>query len=126
MKKFYTWLMACLITSLPVLADETDVTAKYIKNPSFESQFNSWTQTNLKTQKNTSFTLKHGTYYVEKWVSSGSKVGNAEIYQTISKLPAGQYRLQAAAQNIQQEKTTKQTGAWIYAGSAKTTVHFTI
>lgn len=122
MKKFYTWLMACLITSLPVIADETDVTAKYIKNPSFESQFNSWTQTNLQTQKNTSFTLKHGTYYVEKWVSSGSKVGNAEIYQTISKLPAGQYRLQAAAQNIQQEKTTKQTGAWIYAGSAKTTV----
>ena len=99
------------------------MTTKYLKNPSFENKFTSWTQTNLQTQSNTSFTLKAGSIYVEKWVSQGSRVGSAAIYQKLSKLPAGQYRLQAVAQNIQQgSASAKQTGAVIYAGTATTTV----
>ena len=128
MKKLYAFLAACVMASIPFFAnaEETDVTTKYLRNPSFESKFTSWTQTNMQTQTNTSFTLKAGNTYVEKWVDRGSKVGSAEIYQTLSKLPAGQYRLQAAAHNIQQESaTTKQTGAVLYAGTAKTTVTLT-
>ena len=109
-----------------ISADEPMNQTKLIKNPSFENGFTSWTQTNMQTQTNSSFELKAGNTYVEKWTDRGSRVGNAEVYQTLSKLPAGQYRLQAAAHNIQQEKaSTKQTGAVIYAGTAKTTVTVT-
>lgn len=128
MKKIYAFVLACLYASLTSfsLAEETNVTSKYLKNPSFENKFTGWTQTNMQTQTNTSFTLKAGTTYVEKWVSQGSRVGTAAVYQTLSKLPAGQYRLQAVAQNIQQgSATTKQTGAVLYAGSEKTTVNVT-
>lgn len=128
MKKIYAFVLACLYASLTSfsLAEETNVTSKYLKNPSFENKFTGWTQTNMQTQTNTSFTLKAGTTYVEKWVSQGSRVGTAAVYQTLSKLPAGQYRLQAVAHNIQQgSATTKQTGAVLYAGSEKTTVNVT-
>lgn len=127
MKRLYAIFLACLFAAIPfnTFADEVDVTSKYLKNASFENGFTNWTQTDFKTQNNTSFTLKAGSYYVEKWVSSG-KVGNAEVYQTLSNLPAGQYRLQAAAHNIQQSNAdAAQTGAVIYAGSEKTKVTVT-
>ena len=128
MKKIYTAFMAAamLLLSSSVAAQETDVTAKYLKNPSFENSFTNWTQTNFQTQTNGYFTLTAGKTYIEKWTDRGGKVGNAEVYQTLSKLPAGQYRLQVAAHNIQQDnETAKQTGAWIYAGTEKTTVTVT-
>lgn len=128
MKKIYTVVVAVVMTILPgfVFADETDVTTKYLKNPSFESKFTSWTQTNMQTQTNKGFELTAGNIYVEKWVDRGSSVGSCEIYQTLSKLPAGQYRLQAAAHNIQQDNATKaQTGAYIYAGTTRQTVTVT-
>ena len=60
MKKIYAFVLACLYASLTSfsLAEETNVTSKYLKNPSFENKFTGWTQTNLQTQTNTSFTLK--------------------------------------------------------------------
>lgn len=125
MKKPNTLLFAAVLAILPLLsfAEETNVTAKYIKNPGFESQFTYWTQSSMQTQNNTSFTLKVGSYYVEKWVDSGGNAGNAEVSQTISKLQAGQYRLQAVAQNLQVSTSDKQTGAWIYAGATKIPVN---
>lgn len=110
---------------LNTFADEKDVTAKYLKNASFESGFNNWTQTDMQTQKNDAFKLKAGNTFVEKWVGSG-KVGSGEVYQTISNLPAGQYRLQAAAHNIQQSnEDAAQTGAYLFAGNEKTKVTVT-
>lgn len=133
MKKLFYSLILCglaLVTTQlqaatdgVISADEPVNQTNLIKNPSFENGFTNWTQSNMQTQTNTSFTLKHGNTYVEKWTSGGSKVGNAEVYQTLSKLPAGQYRLQAEAQNIQQDHpTTKQSGAVIYAGTTRITV----
>ena len=124
MRTFYSFVAACLLAgfALPAWAD-TNVTTRYVKNASFESGFNNWTQANMQTQTNTSFTLKAGNTYVEKWVSKGSRVGSASIYQTLTNLTAGNYRLQVAAQNIQQDNATAaQTGAYIYAGSERTTV----
>ena len=125
MNKFYSFVAACFVAACTFTAEaeETNVTNRYIKNPSFENGFTSWTQTNMQTQTNTNFTKKAGTIYVEKWVDRGSKVGSCEVYQTLSSLPAGSYRLTVTAQNIQQDSpTAAQTGAYIYAGSSRTTV----
>ena len=128
MKRLYALMFAFSLVHISsgVFADETNVTARYVKNASFENKFTNWTQSGMQLQTNTSFTLKVGSTYVEKWVDRGSRVGSAEIYQTLSKLPAGQYRLQVAAHNIQQESaSTAQTGAYVYAGSVQTTVTIT-
>ena len=127
MRTFYSFVAACLLAGFAIPAwAVTNVTARYVKNASFEYGFNNWTQTNMKTQNNTSFTLRSGNNYVEKWVNKGSRVGNAAVFQTLYNMPAGNYRLQVAAQNIQQDNVTAaQTGAYIYAGTARTTVTVT-
>lgn len=108
---------------------------KYIQNPSFETMNSDgsntpagWTLSNMAAQSNSVF-AKSGTYYMENWVNIGSKVGNAYIKQTLSNLPAGNYKLSAKALNIQQTGSNStansgsaQTGAYIYAGNAKTAI----
>ncbi len=102
------------ITSLA----QTDVTNKFIKDPSFEKKGEGWTIANLKSQTNTSFTKKKGSVYMEKWTGQGNAVGNGSAVQTLTGLAAGKYRLTAAAQNIQQGAASDaQTGASIYAGT---------
>ena len=97
-----------------------DYTA-YITNPSFEDSTNGWTVANMQAQSNSSFTKKSGSYYVEKWTSSGS-VGDGSVRQTIA-IPNGKYILTAAAQNLTQSSTTKKnTGAYIFAGDKQTVV----
>lgn len=99
-----------------------DVT-RLILNPSFESGFDNWTQSAMALQSNASFTKKAGGSYVEKWVAAGNAVGNASIKQTVS-LPNGVYKLVVAAQNMNQNSTSQKcTGAYIYAGTDKTTVY---
>lgn len=118
-----------LLMSAPVTAvwaqQPTDVTSKYIANPSFEvNGTNGWVAASLATQTNTSFTKKHGNTYLEKWVSSGS-AGNASVLQTIENLAPGKYTLTVAAQNQNQSDKTKEcTGVTIFAGSASTKVTF--
>lgn len=104
------------------------VVSGLIVNPSFENDVNGWTVHNMVTQSNNVFSKKQGTYYLESWVSRGSKLANASVSQTIS-LPSGNYRLSAYALHIQQDadNSTKnlgaaQKGAYIFAGSAQTTV----
>lgn len=111
----------CFGLATVLYADDVVMT-NYILNPSFESGTTDWTVSNMKVQSNNSFTKKQGTNYLERWVSSGA-AGTCSVTQKIQALPAGQYRLTAAAQNIQQDSpTTAQTGATITAGSAATTV----
>lgn len=106
-----------------VLYADDVVMTNYILNPSFESGTTDWTVSNMKVQSNNSFTKKQGTNYLERWVDKGNAAGTCSVTQKIQALPAGQYRLTAAAQNIQQDSpTTAQTGATITAGSAATTV----
>lgn len=97
--------------------------SSYLVNPSFEEGFTGWTNVNLASQSNTSFSKKKGTYYVEKWVGSGS-VGSASVIQTIKALPNGVYKLTVAAQNYTQSNTSKKnTGAYIFAADQQTTVY---
>ena len=96
----------------------------YITNPSFETgDFTGWTVTGMGLQGNSVFSIKQGNNYVERWTGRGGSVGDARLSQTLRQLPAGRYRLKAAAQNIQ-EGTPKaaQTGAWLFAGTNTETV----
>ena len=94
-----------------------------IVNPSFESGFDGWENSDFVRQSNNSFSLKNGTYYIEKWTSVGNKVGSASVSQTINGLPNGKYRMTVASGNIQQSSSnnqvnsgsTPQTGAYIFA-----------
>ena len=90
-----------------------------ITNPSFETgDLTGWTNTGMGVQGNNVFSIKQGTWYVERWTGRGSAVGDARLSQKLMNMPAGRYRLTAAAQNIQEDTPTRaQTGAWIFAGT---------
>ncbi|MBQ6800900.1 MAG: hypothetical protein IJP08_07335 [Bacteroidaceae bacterium] len=111
-------------------AMQADQTSR-IQNPSFETNgLTGWTVNNMATQSNSVFSLKHGTYYVETWVSIGQKIADASVKQTLKKLPQGNYTLTANALHIQQtgsssttNQGTAQTGVYLFAGLAKTPVN---
>ena len=116
-----------LLTSLCIFAgvseDNPEDCTSYIVNPDFENSTNGWKNASFSHASNGNFSLHHGSYFLEKWVSSGA-VGNASISQVLSSLPIGKYKLTAAAQNLDQQNTTaKKTGAVIYAGDQKTNVY---
>ncbi len=95
-----------------------------ITNPSFENGVKGWLSSELSVQGNSSFTLRDGKVYLEKWVGSGSAAGNASIKQTLKGLPVGKYRLTVAGQNMDQNnKTAKKNGMYIFAGTAQTSVY---
>ena len=94
---------------------------QFILNPSFENGTTDWTVKDLSPMDNTFFE-KDGKYYLEKWTGTSSSVGSASATQDLSFLPAGNYRLTARAQNINQDNSDVQTGAVIFAGSNSTTV----
>lgn len=83
----------------------------------------------MSRQSNSVFSIKKGTYYIETWVSIGQKIADVSVSQTLANLPKGSYKLQAAALHIQQSgnnstsnKGAAQTGAYLFAGNAKTEV----
>ena len=105
-------------------AEPFDVTS-YIVNPDFENGTNGWVNISLTHASNKNFSLHKGGYFLEKWVSSGA-VGNASVSQVIKNLPNGQYKLTAAAQNLNQQAghgNDKNAGAVIYAGSQEEPVY---
>ena len=113
----------CLFAQDEISEENPKDCTSYISNPSFEEGFADWTQESLQAQTNSSFEMKAGNTYVEKWTSSGNSVGNASVKQTLQNLPNGLYKLTVAAMNYSQDnKTKKNTGAYIFAGKAKTTV----
>lgn len=83
-----------------------------IANPSFENGFTSWTNNGMATQSNTSFGLKDSSTYVEKWEPNGT----FSVSQTITAIPAGVYRISAAA------LARGVTSAKVYAGGVETAV----
>ena len=96
---------------------------EYIANPSFEDGTKGWTCDGLVTQTNSSFKKKAGSTYIEKWVSSGNKVGDASVSQTIT-LPNGVYILTVGAQNLNQASSTQKcTGVVIFADDSETDVY---
>lgn len=113
--------LVAAMTAGTVNAEDFDLT-DLITNPSFESGFSGWTQSGMQTQNNTTFSLKEGKTYVERWVSKGNKAGDCSVTQTVSGLLPGDYTLKAGAQNIQQDDQTAQTGVVIFAGDNTTDV----
>ena len=110
-------LCGCLLASA-----QTDYTSR-ITNPSFEQDANGWQHKGMSVQGNSVFSIKQGQKYMEKWTGRGGAVGDGYLMQELSNLPPGNYKLTAAAQNIQEDTpTAAQTGAWIFAGEKKTTV----
>jgi len=100
-----------------------DVT-RLVTNPSFEYGWDGWSGWNIQLQTNTSFTLKHGSTYVEKWTGRGGTIGNSGIQQMIKNMEPGTYILKAAAQNIQEDTPTqKLTGAWLVGNQSRTPVY---
>ena len=98
-----------------------DVT-ELIANPSFESGNDGWQFDGMGTQGNSDF-RKVGNTYAETWTEWGSKVHDAKIWQTLTNLPNGRYKLTAVAQNIQQgSPNAKQTGAYVFANESRTEV----
>ena len=93
-----------------------------IVNPSFEQKTEGWTVEGLVSQTNTSFTQKKGSTYLEKWTGAGGRIGDASVMQTIIGLDKGIYKLKVAAQNIQQNSSATQSGAWIVANDSKVDV----
>ena len=101
----------------------TQAQSQWVKNGSFEEGLKDWTYSNLETKDNKSFECLDGELFIERWVSSSSQAGNFNLEQTVTGLPLGEYTLTIAAQNIKQNATsTRQTGAWIFAGECKESV----
>ena len=92
-----------------------------ITNPSFESGNDGWQFSGMGTQGNNAF-RKVGNTYAETWTWSGG-VSDSKLWQNLTDLPNGRYKLTAVAQNIQESNpNAKQTGAYIFAGDMRTEV----
>ena len=87
-----------------------------LTNPSFEDGTDGWTVDGMGTQGNSVFSIKAGSTYMERWTGKGNKVGDGSVVQTLKDLPIGRYQLKVAAQNIQEDASSRaQKGAWIVA-----------
>lgn len=102
-----------LSKSITVNASNSNDATSSIVNPSFElGNMNGWTNPDgFVIQTNTSLPGKQGTYYSEKWKSSGS--WTAKLSQTLTGLPNGFYKL--TANTLNNPNTTG--NAYIYANS---------
>lgn len=95
-----------------------DITS-IIVNPSFEvSATSGWTNVGgFVGQTNTSFPLKAGNTYVEKWKSSGNWTG-LKLSQVIADIPNGIYSMSAAALN----HPNTVGGAFVYVNAERAEV----
>ena len=91
-----------------------------ITNPSFENSLTNWTNSGFSSQTNTSFELKNGSTYAEKW--SGSALSNSSLSQLLTDLPDGVYSLKVAA-NASISGSPNTTGTYIFAGNNETEVN---
>ena len=123
LKKLHLILLLAILATTVSAQGQQNVT-KYITNPSFENSTTGWVVSGLGSQTNNEFPKKDGAVYIEKWVGSGNSVGNGSARQTLSNLPMGVYRLTVGAQNLDQKDTSRKcSGAYIFAGTKKTTVY---
>ena len=96
---------------------------EFVLNPSFESGNDGWQFSGMGTQGNSDF-RKVGNTYAETWSEWGSSVHDAKLWQKLTALPNGRYKLTAVAQNIQQNNTSaKQKGCYIFANDSRTEVN---
>lgn len=90
-----------------------------ISDPSFENGGNGWKFEGMGTQGNNDF-RKVGNTYAEKWCERGRGVDDAKLWQTLTDLPNGRYRVTVVAQNIQQDSpNSSQRGCYLFADNAQ-------
>ena len=122
-KPFLFFIFYFLITFLSVSA-QTDVTSSII-NPEFDGQgLGGWKNNGFWTQTNADFPKKSNYAYAERWVSSASRIPDSYLFQSLTSLQNGKYRLTAAAQNLKQnQSTTNQLGAYLVGNENTTPVY---
>lgn len=116
-------LEAMTVYRLHLASPENPMDAtELIVNPSFESGNDGWQFSGMGTQGNSDF-RKVGNTYAETWSEWGTGAHDAKLWQTLTNLPNGRYKLTAVAQNIQQATPNmQQTGCFIFAGDSRTEV----
>ena len=116
-------LEAMTVYRLHLASPENPMDAtELIVNPSFESGNDGWQFSGMGTQGNSDF-RKVGNTYAETWSEWGTGAHDAKLWQTLTNLPNGRYKITAVAQNIQQATPNKQqTGCFIFAGDSRTEV----
>ncbi len=93
-----------------------------IVSPGFEQNQDRWSGSGFSRQNNGE-AIQKGAYYMEKWVTQESQVGNASLTQNITGIPAGKYLLTVSAQNrAQSDPERENTGAYVFAGDNETVV----
>lgn len=129
MIKLFTWLRRPALGAAMALfavgaagAVDVDFT-DFIVNNSFENGLSGWEQSGMKVQNNTTFPLKAGDNYVEKWVPNTSGADKCKVAQTVADLLPGGYTLTVAAQNLLEGSDALQTGVVIFAGEQTTAVN---
>ena len=108
--------------------DEAYEVTSLITNPSFEDGTTGWVCDGMKTQTNNSFTIKHGSAYLESWLPKGNRLGDCSALQTLKNLPVGRYQLKVNALHVGQGSSetsntgSPQTGANLVAGTSRVVI----
>jgi len=79
-----------IVTGMALKASaQTDVTSTYMENADFGARFAAWVNAGSFTYNTaTTFAGASGEVWMEKWVSSGNRLGsNAGMYQDLKDLP---------------------------------------
>jgi len=98
MKRFNHTVL--LLLTFAVAHAQENVTTRYVENPSFEARFAGWTNSDFCFSINDNFTRKNGIVYMQRQATSGNKIKNADIHQSLIDLPTGTYTLTADCQLI--------------------------
>ncbi len=98
-----------------------------IQNPSFENGFSGWQNNGMQTQNNNEAKAnKSGTYYCEKWTQAPGPLSDAAVWQTLTGLQEGTYRVTAMCHAENQNATSATvTGTYLFAGENTTAVSTT-
>ena len=114
----------CFLFSFLSVSAQTDVTSSII-NPEFDGLgLGGWKNNGFWTQTNADFPKKSNYAYAERWVSSASRIPDSYLFQSLTSLQNGKYRLTAAAQNLKQnQSTTNQSGAYLVGNENTTPVY---
>ena len=112
------------LLSFMAVSAQTDVTSSIV-NPEFDGLgFGGWKNNGFWPQTNSEFSGKSNYAYAERWVAAPSRIPDSYLFQSLTGLQNGKYRLTAAAQNLNQNQlTTNQSGAYLVGNENTTPVY---
>ncbi|MBQ2200455.1 MAG: hypothetical protein II415_09180, partial [Bacteroidaceae bacterium] len=121
---FFIFHFSFFIFPFLSVSAQTDVSSSII-NPEFDGLgLGGWKNNGFWTQTNADFPKKSNYAYAERWVSSASRIPDSYLFQSLTSLQNGKYRLTAAAQNLKQnQSTTNQSGAYLVGNENTTPVY---